>query len=341
MGEDEPGLYVVTHENARVRSSLAMESPVVASLHARQVVRVVEVARADSEGRLRGRIKEPAGWISLLDLRTGYRWARRQHASEPPAPGADLLHELEGPPHNRMAPNADPVHKWESPPPNKGKSRLVHEINQRDALIRQLLTRAEMLRSESFARNLEYEARAQALEAKLLSAHIVPIRHEPRRQARHHPEPHDHEHGSPAFHTERSDHLRRQIVPDLTLPPGGRVVGYCLAAEQPAKAMATPRPAPDEEPAEPGPEALPWALPVERIVRSNALVLPSPLHPGDPRRELGYLRNVHPVTWPPLIVAQQNYLGRSDLLQNPHFKAAVAGALGDAGSSVHWAAPYA
>eukprot|EP00439_Symbiodinium_sp_Y106_P022133 s5319_g2.t1 len=40
-------------------------------------VEVVEVLREESQTRVRGRITFPPGWISLLDVASGYRWACR------------------------------------------------------------------------------------------------------------------------------------------------------------------------------------------------------------------------------------------------------------------------
>jgi len=41
-------------------------------------VKVLEVLGAAEANRLRARIEHPKGWISLVNVQTGYRWASRQ-----------------------------------------------------------------------------------------------------------------------------------------------------------------------------------------------------------------------------------------------------------------------
>lgn len=79
LEEDAPGKYTIVHNNAAVRSQLDMSSPIVKHLLAGTVVKVFEVV-PHGEGdlaRIRARIDNPAGWISLTDIATGYRFADR------------------------------------------------------------------------------------------------------------------------------------------------------------------------------------------------------------------------------------------------------------------------
>lgn len=81
--EDHPGTYVIVHENTAVTAERAAAPPTLANLAAGTCVNVLEVLHMAEEQRVRGRIKEPEGWISLLDTSDGYRWARRQTSQEP------------------------------------------------------------------------------------------------------------------------------------------------------------------------------------------------------------------------------------------------------------------
>jgi len=86
--EDFPGFYAVLHDNAAVKSDISLTSPQIGSLHAGQMVEVLEVQRTyyDEEiqaARVRGRIKRPEGWISLKDKDNGYRFAIRAAIQDP------------------------------------------------------------------------------------------------------------------------------------------------------------------------------------------------------------------------------------------------------------------
>lgn len=75
--EDGPGPYVILHHEALVSPTAARssEAAVIGKLPAGVFVHVLEVLHLPESGRLRGRIEHPSGWISLLDMETGYRWA--------------------------------------------------------------------------------------------------------------------------------------------------------------------------------------------------------------------------------------------------------------------------
>ena len=78
----ETGPYVtVRGEGTTVTEAVEVDSPDVTTLAAGAPVYVLEVMRRDDARRVRGRIATPAGWISLEDLDTGYRWVA-------PAPGS-------------------------------------------------------------------------------------------------------------------------------------------------------------------------------------------------------------------------------------------------------------
>jgi len=71
-----------------VKSDISLTSPQIGSLHAGQMVEVLEVQRTyyDEEiqaARVRGRIKRPEGWISLKDKDNGYRFAIRAAIQDP------------------------------------------------------------------------------------------------------------------------------------------------------------------------------------------------------------------------------------------------------------------
>lgn len=74
--QDAPGAYTVVHDNTAVTAERAAAPPTIAHLPVGSLITVVEVACLVEDNRVRGRIEEPPGWISLLDTSDGYRWAQ-------------------------------------------------------------------------------------------------------------------------------------------------------------------------------------------------------------------------------------------------------------------------
>ena len=77
LQSDGPGIYILAGE-VDVFEGVARGSAKVGRLGAGQEVRVLEVVHREMDRRVRGRIQQPAGWISLLDTSEGHRWAHRQ-----------------------------------------------------------------------------------------------------------------------------------------------------------------------------------------------------------------------------------------------------------------------
>lgn len=87
--QETPGMYRIACREALVSETQALGGKRLAKLSHDDVVNVVEVVIRADEGRVRGRIEYPVGWISLLDTRTGYRWATKERqGSALPDPGA-------------------------------------------------------------------------------------------------------------------------------------------------------------------------------------------------------------------------------------------------------------
>lgn len=69
------GLYTVTSDVAVVTSSVSGESEKVGKLFKGAKITVVEVVQPHGDSRIRARIQEPAGWMSLENTSNGFRWA--------------------------------------------------------------------------------------------------------------------------------------------------------------------------------------------------------------------------------------------------------------------------
>lgn len=74
--EDKPGMYRITHL-AHVKSGVYTKSRPVADLQPGALVVVKEVVTDEVTKRVRGRVLEPPGWISLMNLENGDRWGKR------------------------------------------------------------------------------------------------------------------------------------------------------------------------------------------------------------------------------------------------------------------------
>lgn len=75
--DDVPGRYLVEFEGTEVTESLSLvgAGASLKRIRAGSVVEVVEVVSLPDEDRVRGRITSPDGWISLLEMSSGLRWA--------------------------------------------------------------------------------------------------------------------------------------------------------------------------------------------------------------------------------------------------------------------------
>lgn len=78
--DDCPGPYVITHDKTAVTPTIELgtDEEIVAKLGFGAIVNVVDVGFADE--RIRGRIINPTGWISLTHPQSGKRWAHK-HAN--------------------------------------------------------------------------------------------------------------------------------------------------------------------------------------------------------------------------------------------------------------------
>lgn len=74
---DKPsiGLYTVASDVAVVTSTVSGESEKVGRLFKGANITVVEVVQPPGDSRIRARIQEPAGWISLENRSNGFQWA--------------------------------------------------------------------------------------------------------------------------------------------------------------------------------------------------------------------------------------------------------------------------
>merc|ERR1719215_700633 len=78
MGDAGPGVYALVHDTTAVSKDISLQSAIVHTKSAGEVVVVTEVAPEFVEGRVRARIEQPPGWISLLHPKECFRWASKQ-----------------------------------------------------------------------------------------------------------------------------------------------------------------------------------------------------------------------------------------------------------------------
>lgn len=76
-----PGLYY-SNQKVAVTIGLHTSSQMVKQIEANHDFEVVQVAFDVTDHRVRGRLKDPAGWVSLLNTKTGQKWAHKVKARE-------------------------------------------------------------------------------------------------------------------------------------------------------------------------------------------------------------------------------------------------------------------
>lgn len=74
---DAPGRYRIVGQEAFVSLTIRLGGTLISRLQQGEEVMVVDVLCSSEDHRIRGRLQNPAGWISLLNTQTGYRWAER------------------------------------------------------------------------------------------------------------------------------------------------------------------------------------------------------------------------------------------------------------------------
>eukprot|EP00446_Apocalathium_sp_SHHI-4_P057431 CAMPEP_0177293838 /NCGR_PEP_ID=MMETSP0368-20130122/983_1 /TAXON_ID=447022 ORGANISM="Scrippsiella hangoei-like, Strain SHHI-4" /NCGR_SAMPLE_ID=MMETSP0368 /ASSEMBLY_ACC=CAM_ASM_000363 /LENGTH=645 /DNA_ID=CAMNT_0018751685 /DNA_START=1 /DNA_END=1935 /DNA_ORIENTATION=- len=86
LGE-QPGVYLILHDGAAVRSGISSTSTKLSALKRGEKVRIVEIFEYARQHRVRGRLQSAIGknerhWISLRDTSDEYCWARRDPLQE-------------------------------------------------------------------------------------------------------------------------------------------------------------------------------------------------------------------------------------------------------------------
>mmetsp|Transcript_139091 Transcript_139091/g.444239 ORF Transcript_139091/g.444239 Transcript_139091/m.444239 type:complete len:268 (-) Transcript_139091:529-1332(-) len=92
--QDFLGLYIM-QEQAGVTSDAPAGSAMIGRVEKGMRVRALEVVHCPGEQRVRARIAEPAGWISLLDTSDGYRWAVRADGAAGHTSSRSLAQQLD------------------------------------------------------------------------------------------------------------------------------------------------------------------------------------------------------------------------------------------------------
>lgn len=73
--KDRPGTYTIVKAAGVMPTKMTAKGTVLAKLNIGDVVKVLEVDEVEEERRVRALLEEPPGWISLLNMDTGARWA--------------------------------------------------------------------------------------------------------------------------------------------------------------------------------------------------------------------------------------------------------------------------
>ncbi|CAE7610048.1 unnamed protein product [Symbiodinium microadriaticum] len=285
--EDLPGYYLVVHNNAAVRETSSLDSPVVAQLAAGEVVHVLEVLPMPQVDRVRAKIDHPSGWISLLETKEGYRWAIKQ-AGAPKDPWA------------------------------LKKAQLVADVKRRDAELQQLLAVAERLRAEHQRSLQSTEEIAADVEERVLKGYRVcdwsssgqpatPFAYSEKAAQMQKLAVQVGTLGPSALKTDGKDRSPSEVTDPTDpkyqvpagLPPGSKVVGF--------RKLPSPH---TEEAQQEKPQAS------GRVVHSNAILQPSRVYSTQPA-DVCPAEGVYPIVRAPMGVA-------ANLLERPLAEASAA-----------------
>lgn len=105
---DAPGFYVMTNEG-EVCSASDLNSDAIAELAVDDRIQVLEILNLPLVDRVRARIAEPAGWITLMDTSDGYRWAEKA-SSAPCAPDSACQRVQQAVKYPHLKPGASESH---------------------------------------------------------------------------------------------------------------------------------------------------------------------------------------------------------------------------------------
>jgi len=141
-------VYRVTHNNAAVKSDVSLSAHVVARLDVGQIVVVLELVNVPEEHRVRARIADPEGWMTLRETRTNYYWA-------------SLIRSI-----------------------SLAKAKLISDIVDRDRQLEGLQGRCLRLRAEHQTHLNNFRDRVEELEARLLDTKLMPVAEASRPRAR-------------------------------------------------------------------------------------------------------------------------------------------------------------
>lgn len=169
---DVPGLYRLIRR-AIIKEGVAWDSKPVKELEEGTVVDVVEVAAALVDRRVRARIADPAGWISLVSVANGVRFADRvSQVASAAAPSPEEVPERREqspqpprPPHPPKEPSAAQA------PRNLDVNEVARTVDAavraKEELAKHSLSKA---RSEMLARKADMEARHAEEERRIKEA---------------------------------------------------------------------------------------------------------------------------------------------------------------------------
>jgi hypothetical protein len=76
--DDAPGRYRIVGKETFLSKSVALGGTIIRKLEWGESIDIVEINVRHADHRVRGRVKECDGWISLLNLQNGYRWAEKR-----------------------------------------------------------------------------------------------------------------------------------------------------------------------------------------------------------------------------------------------------------------------
>jgi hypothetical protein len=161
--EDRPGRYYVIKEAGIMQSLQTAKGSVVGKVQVGDWIEVLEVVNVEAEKRIRARIQEPSGWISLMNNESGTRWAvheddHKQMQNQMPSlmPQADVFA-------NAAAVGCNPMALFQG----ASAAPVTGEVSSEDAWEAMAMLESQLARADDFSEDFASRQASQMLKTML------------------------------------------------------------------------------------------------------------------------------------------------------------------------------
>lgn len=162
--EDAPGPYTLIKAAGVMPTLHTAKGSVTRELRVGDVINVVEVVRLEEEKRVRARVEDPPGWISLLNMESGTRWA--VPGKQVPQLDASMMTQTSSVFANAAAVGCNPSALFQGVNAQQN-SPGAQEVSADDAWEAMALLESQLARADDFSEDMASRQAAGMLKAML------------------------------------------------------------------------------------------------------------------------------------------------------------------------------